>query len=237
MKIAKDNIITYAVVVFAALVVAIGARISALTAGVDDFSALVVFWSAIVICIAAYLILHSAIEEGARLFVKKKMPQGIIENTAEEEVSSPVEELEVEPQITIDLENVRKMNAQQYDAKLQQTIEVALNYTQLVLAPYITDSAMEELLYNIKIYATKDDFIKLKPIKVKDLQYYDLFHFGWNIWNHFGIRVRRNQMEVAEFLRIIFPHELRNFDDLESIKKKLKMEETKAMIKICHRLD
>ena len=93
---------------------------------------------------------------------------------------------------------------------------------------------MTILLVNLDIYADGHDFTKIKAIKTKNLRYSDLFHFGWNIWNHFG--VSRNQLVVVDFLKRTFNDDLKSFEEELSIKKKLRVSDTKSVIDIEHKL-
>lgn len=56
----------------------------------------------------------------------------------------------------------------------------------------------------------------------------DIFHFGWNIWNYFRIG---KQGDIALFLKLIFAHILRDVE-AETVKKHLKDDENKGIIKI-----
>lgn len=69
---------------------------------------------------------------------------------------------------------------------------------------------------------------ELKPFKVKELTALDLRHFGWNIWNYFE---PRNQMDIANLLKIVFPDVFKDVT-AETIKSHLKDDELKGMIKI-----
>ena len=69
---------------------------------------------------------------------------------------------------------------------------------------------------------------ELKPVKVKELSALDLRHFGWNIWNYFK---PRNQIDIANFLKIVFPDIFRE-TEVESIKRHFKDDELKGLIKI-----
>lgn len=73
----------------------------------------------------------------------------------------------------------------------------------------------------------------LKPVKVKELTISDLRHFGWNIWNHFK---PRNQMDMASFLKDVFPDVFKEAE-VESVKRHLKDDEKKGVIKIEKSLD
>lgn len=69
---------------------------------------------------------------------------------------------------------------------------------------------------------------ELKPVKVKKLTALDLRHFGWNIWNYFK---PRNQMDIANLLKIVFPDVFKGVE-VKSIKRHLKDDELKGVIKI-----
>lgn len=68
----------------------------------------------------------------------------------------------------------------------------------------------------------------MEPIRVKDLQNIDLYHFGWNIWNHFRINT---QEDIAFFLKIVFARNLKDVDTY-TIRKKLTFNEGKCKIRL-----
>ena len=77
------------------------------------------------------------------------------------------------------------------------------------------------------MYAEKLDFGNIRPIAVKDLSNLDLYHFGWNIWNHFK---PIKQEEISKLLKMAFF----TLEDIEvdSIKSHLKDDPKKGIIKI-----
>lgn len=81
------------------------------------------------------------------------------------------------------------------------------------------------------MYAEKLDFENIKPIKVTDLSNLDLYHFGWNLWNHFK---PIKQEEVSKLLKMAFLA----LEDIEvdSIKSHLKDDSKKGIIKITDNL-
>jgi hypothetical protein len=82
------------------------------------------------------------------------------------------------------------------------------------------------------LYAEKKEFSNLFPIKENNqLSTTDILHFGWNIRNHFKVGKVGNQGDMALFLKIVFAHTLREIE-VESVKKPLKDDERKGMIKI-----
>ncbi|MDR2382308.1 MAG: hypothetical protein LBD76_00235 [Prevotellaceae bacterium] len=68
----------------------------------------------------------------------------------------------------------------------------------------------------------------MQTVKVKELTALDLRHFGCNIWNFFK---PGNQMDIAHFLKTVFPDIFKEAD-VETIKRHLKDDELKGIIKI-----
>ncbi|MDR2065662.1 MAG: hypothetical protein LBP85_08165 [Prevotellaceae bacterium] len=65
----------------------------------------------------------------------------------------------------------------------------ALQYTKKTFASYAADEEVIRLCEYIGMFANKQNVSCLKPVKINDqLSSFDLYHFGWNIWNHFRIR-------------------------------------------------
>ena len=109
-----------------------------------------------------------------------------------------------------------------------------LNIAEKYIIETFTGLCSEEEIKNIyaaiKGYSNRvTDFSNYPSIGLLDLNSYDLYHFGWNIWNHF--RGRRRQVVIANLLKAIFAE---NFSttDVESIKRHLKNDEDKGIIKI-----
>jgi len=51
------------------------------------------------------------------------------------------------------------------------------------------------------MYSAKLPLSHVEPINIKGLVALDLFHFGWNIWNHFRVG---KQDEISQFLKQVF---------------------------------
>ena len=68
--------------------------------------------------------------------------------------------------------------------------------------------------------------------KVKELTAVDLRHFGWNIWNFYK---PKDQERIALFLKKVFPDAFKN-TEVKSIKRHLKDDELKGVIKIEEKL-
>jgi hypothetical protein len=131
------------------------------------------------------------------------------------------------------LEDIRKEQLQNRKKEQEDILNIALGYTRKTFAPYVSDEQVELLCNNLKIYADKLSLEALHPIKTsKDLLTIDIFHFGWNVWNHFKIS---KQIDIAHFLKKVFPDILKDVE-VETIKRHLKDEELKGIIKIRERL-
>ena len=60
---------------------------------------------------------------------------------------------------------------------------------------------MLKLCEYIELYSAKLPLSHVEPINIKGLVALDLFHFGWNIWNHFRVG---KQDEISQFLKQVF---------------------------------
>jgi hypothetical protein len=101
-----------------------------------------------------------------------------------------------------------------------------------VFASYLADSEVTRLCDYIDLYAERKEFRNVSPLKEgNQLSTTDILHFGWNIWNHFRQFKVGKQEDMAAFLKVLFSHTLREVE-IESIKKHLKDDELKGIIKI-----
>ena len=91
---------------------------------------------------------------------------------------------------------------------------------------------MLKLCEYIELYSAKLPLSHVEPINIKSLVALDLFHFGWNIWNHFRVG---KQDEISQFLKQVFAI---TFKDVEvgSIKSHLRDDEKKGTIAIVQSL-
>ena len=79
----------------------------------------------------------------------------------------------------------------------------AIDYIKKTFKNYVEyDRDLENLCNAINDYSNgKTDFSNHVFVKVKKLSNLDLYHFGWNFWNHFKVV---QQDETALFLKTIF---------------------------------
>ncbi|MDF9830165.1 hypothetical protein [Parabacteroides sp. PF5-6] len=127
------------------------------------------------------------------------------------------------------LEDIRSEQLQLRQKEQEEKLNVALNYTRKSFVLHLSESDLDILCHNVRIYIDKLDIAGLQPVKVKDLTAVDLRHFGWNIWN-FDDK-RRNQTDIAGLLKVVFPDIFRE-TEVKSIKTHLKDDELKGGIKI-----
>lgn len=207
------------------LILATLVRISAISLGVDDFTAFIVFVIVLAVQLVVYLSIHVVMQDVMVPLIGKVLSMIPFFKKKIESRQTIVEEESKEP---FSLEEIRAEQQQNKDKKKEDKLNTALDYTRNVFALYLSDNDLDILCRNLQIYIDKLDFDNLKPVKVKTLTALDLRHFGWNIWNSFK---PRNQMDIAHFLKIVFPDIFRD-TEVESIKRHLKDDERKGAVKI-----
>jgi len=154
--------------------------------------------------------------------------------TNEENVQDLLEEDNIDEQVVTtmpqvaSLEHLHQEQLQKRALEQEKQINTAIEYARKAFVLYSSEEDIEVLLQNLHVYINNLDVKELKPIKVKELTINDLRHFGWNIWNHFK---PKNQMDIAHFLKNVFPDVFKEAE-VESIKRHLRDEEKKGVIKI-----
>lgn len=238
-----EYVILYVIVACVALVIATLARMSAVLMGFDGFTAFMVFIIVLVILAIVYLSIHVVLQNlmlpwiGNGLakipYFRNKIEQRqvtIIEEQKEDNivVDNENDVVDIEPEQTISLKDIRSEQQQQIAKEQEEKLNIALDYTRKSFALYLSDEDLDVLCRNVRTYMNRLDEKELDPVKVKELSALDLRHFGWNIWNYFK---PRNQMDIANFLKIVFPNIFRE-TEVESIKRHLKDDELKGVMKI-----
>ena len=135
-------------------------------------------------------------------------------------------------QPSMDFDSIRQQQQKLMDQKVQDKRAIAIKYTQQQFAPYVSDKDLLKLCEYIELYSAKLPLSHVEPINIKGLVALDLFHFGWNIWNHFRVG---KQDEISQFLKQVFAT---TFKDVEvgSIKSHLRDDEKKGTIPIVQSL-
>jgi len=233
-----EYIILYVIVACAAVVIATLARVFAVSMGFDSFTAFIVFLVVLAIQVIVYLSIHVVLQNlmlpwiGNGLakipYLRKKIEQRQVSPTV---VEPQIEENNTGTDVLesdISLEDIRNEQQQNIAKEQEDILNVALDYTRKSFALYLSDEYLDILCQNVRAYMNKLDEKELKSVKVKELSALDLRHFGWNIWNYFK---PRNQMDIANLLKIVFPDVFKGVE-VKSIKRRLKDDELKGVIKI-----
>lgn len=225
-----EHIILYVIVACVVLAIATLARIFAVAMGFDGFTTFMVFIVVIAIQVAVYLGIHVFLQGLMLPWIGKGLGKIPYFRKKMEKRQVPVVEKKGEINIPeqISLEDIRKEQRQNIVKEQEEKLNIVLSYTRQCFAPYVSDEHLEVLLQNVQVYINKLDAKELKPIKVRELFINDLRHFGWNIWNFYK---PRNQMDIAHFLKVVFPDVFKEAE-VESIKRHLKDDELKGFIKI-----
>ncbi|KAA6339618.1 hypothetical protein EZS27_012468 [termite gut metagenome] len=215
-------IILYAIVACFALALATLARMSAASMGFDSFTTFMVFIITLGIEVIVYLSIHVILQELMLPWIGRglsKLPY--IRNRIKVSIL-PI----------VDNNRIRAENSQSKVLEWDNAKAVAIQYTQTTFASFLADSEITRLCDYINLYAEKKEFRNVSPIKeVNQLTTTDIEHFGWNIWNHWRNFKVGKQDDIALFLKIVFAYTLREVE-VESIKKHLKDDELKGIIKI-----
>lgn len=199
--------------------------------GFDPFGANLVFIVIFVIGLIFYISFLEVIQKIIPpLFKRRKQ---IIETNTVENIEPTVEPELKEPignetSLINELDAIREKHHQNEITRKQEVLEVAIQYTRTTFAPFADDQNVNCLCEYVIQYSTGTELKNVEPIRVKDLQNIDLYHFGWNIWNHFRIN---KQEDIAYFLKVIFA---KNFKDVDAdtIRKKLTFNEGKYILKL-----
>lgn len=247
-----EYIVIYLSVLVVCVVVGALARISFIGKGGDEYTANIVFWSITALSILFYAIIIlflDVIIVGFRKIFRKKnnsknstldfIPTNnrehitvgqkkiIDDNTANQLIEYSKENIEDQTAQKVNLESIRKTQLQQKQQIESEKLQVAVDYTRNQFALYLKDEDLDALCDAVNLYSIKEDILNNISIYTKDLTNLDLYHFGWNIWNHFR---PIKQEEISKLLKNVFV----SLDDidLESIKSHLKDEPRKGIIKI-----
>lgn len=187
----------------------------------DVFGANLVFIIVFVVGLVFFISYLELIQKIGSRFFKKKQESENKDIIAEPE-SGLVENAES------NLDSIREKHQQNEVKRKQEALEVVIQYTRTTFAPFADDQNINRLCEYVIQYSTETELKDVEPVRVKDLQNIDLYHFGWNIWNHFRIN---KQDDIALFLKIVFARNLKDVE-IETIKKKLTFNEGKYRVEL-----
>lgn len=219
-----SQVILLLTVIVAGLIVAASVRWIALEKGADTGTANLIFVIICSVALVVYLVLITTLSHLLTLFFAKlltrRIPKTVIPKVTPElgtvEESStliPIEEM--------------KLNAVTRQAgRTTEKIRIFLDYTHYVVGTYVSAESLSHLSNYIECYARGEELPKgMIPVRTEKLSNLDLFHFGWNMAEFFGIG---KKYEVVPWLQQVFV----NLKELEPsyIKGKLYTSETKRFI-------
>lgn len=189
-------------------------RLSFISKGADSFTANIFFvaviFTGIVIYAGLNLLLHTVYDVIRRIIVRRRLPVLVDKPISFSPFTSDLqEELKAKEEI-----------------KINDRLDIALKYTQEQFSLYTSEQDLKSLCEYVTRYSKNEKIGDVRPVVVHTLSNTDLYHFGWNIWKHFG---RRSQDHIADFLKIVFSKSLIDAEP-KSIKSHLKDDERKGII-------
>ncbi|GHT28102.1 hypothetical protein AGMMS49574_01740 [Bacteroidia bacterium] len=210
--------ILYIVTAISALVIAVAVRFLCISGGCDAGTANLVFVIVLGIEAVLYLALMKIIINQMEKFIfRRKAKKEVIQTTSAEDAVVSSEE-SVHDRI------VRE--------RFEQAISAFCEYTQKALGRYIAGEELKKLNTYVELFAREQPLEKIDPVQVsRQLSNNDLYHYGWNLWNHVkGYRQDQRQEAVATWLKAVFA----NLNEVEfsTIKGKLTIHDSKSKITI-----
>jgi hypothetical protein len=212
-----ENIVIYLSVLLACIILGVVARMFAISVGADEFTANIVFVAVTLFGVLVYVLLSIFLTDLYTVIARIVFPK-------KKQLKDPTEKAN-------DPAGINKIRTEQKQLIADQEnnkIAIAIQYTQTVFAAYTSDEDLVMLSQNITSYAEKKLTDEIQSVEVTELNSIDLYHFGWNIWNHFR---NGNQLQMAAFLKNAFPSILGNVET-ETIKRHLKDDEQRGIIQI-----
>ena len=198
------------------------------SAGVDEFTATVIFWIVTGVGIILYSALMLLIDGLFTAIVKKFFPHKHLLPSSPQEKKEVEQDWDKKSIETEFIQEIRVNQQRKQSDKSKEKLEIAISYTQHEFAPYVSDDDLIQLCQHITAYSEGNVLQNPQPVRVAKLTSLDLYHFGWNIWKHFGVG---KQDEVALFLKLVFADALKDVEP-DTIKSHLKDDEQKGLIKI-----
>ena len=192
-----ENIILILLVCCAILVLATLTRYFCLLAKLDLFTSNIVFLIVVAFLFAVYFKFNTLI---VTFLLHKKIFSKHFErkDSASNETKIGLEFVSN----SVSTNEIRETFKETSKQKKQKLLKQALQYSQEVFAPYTSDPELLRLCTFVEMYSNGEELKSIQPIKVdKQLKASDIYHYGWNIWNHFRIT---DQLSISHFLKIVF---------------------------------
>jgi len=216
-KISEQHIL-HIVMAVAALTIAVAARFICVKSDCDTGTANLVFIIVLGVEVILYLILMKVI-----IFQFEKL-------VAWRKNKKEAKEIVVESIKIIREESVHDQIVRE---RFEESITLFQEYTQKSFGRYISPDEIKKLNGYIELFAKEQPLANITPVQTPKHQINnnDLYHFGWNMWNHFkNYRQDQTQECVVAWLKVAFT----NLNDVElsTIKGKLTIFDAKSKITI-----
>ena len=218
-KISEQHIL-HIVMAVAALTIAVAARFFCIRSGCDTGTANLIFIIVVGVEVILYMILMKVIiSQFEKLIAWRKDKKDVKEIVVESNNISSLSQESVHDQI------VRE--------RFEESIVIFQEYTQKSFGRYISSDEIKKLNEYIELFAKEQPLENTIPAQTPRHQVSnnDLYHFGWNMWNHFkNYRQDQTQECVVAWLKAVFA----NLNDVElsTIKGKLTIFDAKSKITI-----
>lgn len=226
----NSHVILLLIVIIAGLIVAASGRWIALGKGADVGTANLIFLIICGIAVVVYLTLVTTLSHlltpfFAKIQAKKEPIAVVPENAPKPEQVSELEPVEESPSLA-PIEELKQAAEAKQAMRTNEQIRIFHEYTHYAVGPYVSAEGLSQLCDCIEFYARGEKLPKgITPIRTEKLSNLDLFHFGWNMAEYFGVG---KKYEVVSWLQQVFA----NLRELEPsyIKGKLYTSETKQFI-------
>ncbi|WP_417430199.1 hypothetical protein [Halpernia sp.] len=230
-----EYIAIYLSVFLACLFIGYSGREYFIKKGADEFTINLFFWVGIgfgaLIFVFIILFLDPVVTWVVKYFSNNSKSE-IVEKQEDEpkniQILNSTENLEIPVEKITDTNVVRKIQHQKKVQQDQEKIEIALNYAKQKFALYVSDKDLDFLCDAVASYSRKESVSDSILVETKNLSTTDLYHFGWNIWNHFGGSSHLYQQEIAVLLKSTF--QKLNKLDVGTIKSHLTDPDTKETV-------
>ena len=210
-----EHIVKYLSVLIVSTIVGAVARELSVDRNYQQDTANIIFLLTVTLCIVMYAVIVLLLDSFLN-FTSKRNKKLIISSA---EINA------------IDFERIDTIRTNQQKVQNDQVTvarNAAIKYTEEQFASYVSNEDLTLLCTYVVDYSGNKLSKDVRPIKVSNLSNLDLYHFGWNIWKHFNVS---SQKEISVFLKNVFRDALKDVE-LHSIKRHLKDDEMKGIIKI-----
>ena len=210
----QDFIVQNVSVIIGSALIGLGVRFVMLQKGADQFTANSIFWIVILIGLVFYtalVLLGISLFELFKKIRNKNNPDNLNIQTNEQyfdlnnttEINS-FENSETIVEDYVDTNTIREIQQQKKVQQENKKLQIAIDYTRNQFAVYVSDEDLDLLCKAVICYSKKENISDSKLIETTELSNLDLYHFGWNIWNHFGGKSHLYQKEIALLLKSSF---------------------------------